>query len=73
MESKEMALMNLFSRQQWRNRHREQTMDMEGGVEGEGEMYGDRNIEIYNTRCKIDTNENLLCASGNSNRSSVTG
>ena len=25
MESEEMALMNLFSGQQWRNRHREQT------------------------------------------------
>ena len=48
-------------------------MDMEGGMEGEGEMYGDSNIGIYNTRCKIDTNENSLCASGNSNRSSVTG
>ena len=25
MESEDMALMNLFSGQQWRNRHREQT------------------------------------------------
>ena len=73
MESRKMVLMNLFAGQQWRNRHREQTMDMEGGMEGEGEMYGDSNIGIYNTRCKIDTNENSLCASGNSNRSSVTG
>ena len=31
-----MALMNLFSGQQGRNRHREQTMDTTGGEEGEG-------------------------------------
>ena len=31
---------------------------------GEGAMHGDSNIEIYNTLCKIDTNGNLLCASG---------
>ena len=24
------------------------------GEEGEGEMYGESNIEIYNTICKID-------------------
>ena len=28
-------------------------MDMVGGEEGEGEMYGNSNIEIYNTICKI--------------------
>ena len=37
-----MALMNLFSGQQWRNRHRK------GGEEGERKMYGQSNIEIYN-------------------------
>ena len=26
-----------------------------GGEEGEGEMYGKSNIEIYNTMCKIDS------------------
>jgi len=31
-----MALINLFSGQQWRNRHREQTMDMAGGEEEDG-------------------------------------
>ena len=46
MESKKMVLMNLFSGQQWRNRHREQTMDMRGEEEGEGEMYGESNMEI---------------------------
>ena len=30
-------------------------MDMAGGEEGEGEMYGDSNIETYNTICKIDS------------------
>ena len=36
-------------------------MDMGGGEEGEGEeaeweeMYGESNIEIYNTICKIDS------------------
>ena len=30
-------------------------MDMGGGEEGEGEMYGACNIEIYNTICKIDS------------------
>jgi len=47
-------------------------MDMVGGEEGEGEMYGNSNIEIYNTICKI-ANGNLLYDSGNSNRGSVTG
>ena len=30
-------------------------MDMGGGEEGEGEMYGESNMEIYNTICKIDS------------------
>ena len=29
-------------------------MDM-GGEEGEGGMYGESNIEIYNTMCKTDS------------------
>ena len=29
-------------------------MDTVGG-EGEGEIYGESNIEIYNTICKIDS------------------
>ena len=50
-----MALINLFSGQQWRNRHREQTLDMAGGEEEDGEeMYGETNIETYNTVYKID-------------------
>ena len=51
MESEETALMNLFSGQQWRNR----PMVHVGGEEGEGEVYGDRNMETYNTICKIDS------------------
>ena len=30
-------------------------MDTVGGEEVEGEMYGESNIDIYNTICKIDT------------------
>ena len=30
-------------------------MDMEGGKEREGEMYGDGNIKTYNTICKLDS------------------
>ena len=54
MESEEMALMNLFLGQQWRNRHREQTY-------GQGERRGGRRgdvwreyLEIYNSIREID-------------------
>ena len=47
--------MNLFSGQQWRKRHREQTYGHGGGEKGEGEMYGESNIEIYNAICKTDS------------------
>ena len=30
-------------------------MGMGGGEEGEGEMYGESNTEIYNTICKTDS------------------
>ena len=30
-------------------------MDMGGGEEGEGEIYEESNMEIYNTICKIDS------------------
>ena len=49
-----MVLKNLFSGQQWRNRHREQTYG-HGERGGEGEMYGDSNMETYITICKIDS------------------
>ena len=41
MESREMILKNLFTGQQWRNRHREKTYG-HGERGGEGEMYGVR-------------------------------
>ena len=43
-----------------------------GEEEGEGEMYGESNMEIYNSICKVDSQQNLLYDSGNSNRDSVT-
>ena len=49
-----MVLKNLFTGQQWRNRHREQIYG-HGESGGEGEMYGKRNIETYITICKIDS------------------
>ena len=30
-------------------------MDMGGGEEGGGEIYGESNMETYNTICKIDS------------------
>ena len=54
MESRKMVLKNLFTGQQWRNRHREQTYGhREKG--GEGEMYEKRNLETYITICKVDS------------------
>jgi len=53
METEKMTLMNLFSGQQWRNRHREQTYGH--GGKGEGEMSRQSNMETYNSICKIDS------------------
>ena len=53
-ESRKMVVKNLFSGQQWRNRHRQQTYG-HGEREGEGEMYGESNMETYITICKIDS------------------
>ena len=49
-----MVLKNLFTGQQWRNRHREQTYGDRGG---EGEMYGKSSMETYITICKIDSQQ----------------
>ena len=46
--------MNLFTRQQWRNRHREQTYG-HGERGEEGEMYGKSNMETYIIISKIDS------------------
>ena len=54
MESRKMILQNLFTGQQVRNRHREQTYG-HGERGGEGEMYGKSNMETYITICKVDS------------------
>ena len=47
-----MVRENLFAGQQWRKRHGEQTY--EHREKGEGEMYGESNMETYIILCKID-------------------
>ena len=54
MESRKMVLKNLFTGQQWRKRHREQTYG-HGERGGAGEMYGKSNMETYIIICKIDS------------------
>ena len=49
-----MVPKNLFTGQQWRKRHREQTYG-HGERGGEGEMYGKSNMETYITICKMDS------------------
>ena len=51
-----MVLKNLFTGQQWRNRHREQTYGP-GERGGEGELYRKSNVETYITICKIDNQQ----------------
>ena len=53
MESRKMVLKNLFTGQQWRNRHTEQTQG-HGERGGESEMYGKSTMETYITIYKID-------------------
>ena len=66
-----MVLKSLFTGKQWGNRHREQTYG-HGEKGGEGEMYGESNMETYITYIKQTANRNLLYVSGNSNRGSVS-
>ena len=49
-----MVLKNLFTGQQWRNRHREQTYG-HGESGRDGEMYEKSSMETYITKCKIDS------------------
>ena len=56
MESRKMVLRNLFTGQQWRNRHKEQTYG-HGERGGEGEIYGKSNMKTYITICKIDSQQ----------------
>ena len=51
-----MLLKNLFTGQQWRSRHREQTYG-HGERGGEGEMYGKNNMETCVTICEIDSQQ----------------
>ena len=51
-----MVPKNLFTGQQWRNRHRKQTYG-HGERGGDGEVYGERNMEIHITICKIDSQQ----------------
>ena len=56
-----MVLKNLFTGQQWRNRHGEKAYG-HGERGGEGEMYGKSNMETYITICKIDSQrEFVIC------------
>ena len=43
-----MVLKNIFTGQQWRNRHKRIDLKTWGGG-GEGEMYGKSNLETYTT------------------------
>ena len=54
--SRKMVLKNLFTGQQWRNKHREKTYG-HGERGGEGEMYGESNMETYITIHKIDSQQ----------------
>jgi len=71
MESRKMVLKNLFTGQQWRNRHKEQTYG-HGERGGEGEMCGKSNMETWITVCKIDSQQEFVYGSGNSYRGSVS-
>ena len=51
-----MVLTNLFTGQQWRNRHREQTYG-HGERGGESEMYGKSNVKTYITICKVESQQ----------------
>ena len=45
----------IFRRAMEKQTQRSDPMDMGEGEEGEGEMYGESNMETYNTICKIDS------------------
>ena len=66
-----MVPINLSARQQWRNRHREQTYDRGRGEERVRCMERDT-WKLASPYVKWIANGNLLCGSGNSNRGSVS-
>ena len=51
-----MILKNSFTGQPQRNRHREYTYG-HGERGGEGEVYGNSNMETYSAICKIDSQQ----------------
>ena len=55
MESRKMVLMNLLAGSRGDADVENRLMDTGRGEEGEGEMYGESNMEIYNTICKTDS------------------
>ena len=65
-----MVLKNLFTGQQWRNRHREWTCG-HGKRGREGKMSGKSNMETYITICKTDNQWEFAYGLGNSNRGSI--
>ena len=69
MESRKIVLMNLFTGQQWRNRHKEYTYG-HGERGGEGEMSERVTWKLTSPYIKWIANGNLLYGSGNSNRGS---
>ena len=71
MEYREMVLKNLFTGQQWRNRHRQWTYG-HGERGGEDEMYGKSNMETCITICKRDSQWEFAERLTNSNRGSVS-
>ena len=64
-----LVLKNLFTGQQWRNRHREQTYG-HGERGGEGEIMERVTWKLTLPYVKQIANRNLLYGSGNSNRGS---
>ena len=66
-----MVLKNLFTGQQWRNRHKEQTYG-HGEKGGEGEIMERVTWKLTLPHVKWRANANLLNGSGNSNRGSVS-
>ena len=73
MESRKMVLKNIFARQQWRHRYREQTYGQGWGRGGEGEMNGESIMEAYTLpHVKQRAYGNFLYNSGTSDGSSVT-
>ena len=69
MESWKTVLKNLFTGQQWRNRHREQTYG-HGERGEEGEIMEQVTWKLTLPYVKQIANGNLLYGSGNSNRGS---